>query len=226
MSFTHPGATDVNDCWNRIGINGDSSCAELTKAIHCRNCPVYSEAGRSLLDRDASTEYRAEWTALLGRAKDTTQISSVSFVIFTLGKEQLALPTSIFREVTEARFVHRLPARRDRVLMGLVNVRGELQLCVSLGALLDIESDAETNARGHVLDGRMLVVEQGRDAWVFPVNKVHGTFRFDAASIGPVPATLRKSRSSFTRGAVEWEGKTVGCLDENALLAAVTGSIL
>ena len=35
----------VSDCWNKIGVNGDGTCRELVKFIHCRNCPVYSSAG-------------------------------------------------------------------------------------------------------------------------------------------------------------------------------------
>ena len=34
----------ANDCWNKIGVRGDASCAELERHIHCRNCPTYSAA--------------------------------------------------------------------------------------------------------------------------------------------------------------------------------------
>ena len=39
---------DAGDCWNRIGVNGDRSCPELTSFVHCRNCPVFARPrGRS-----------------------------------------------------------------------------------------------------------------------------------------------------------------------------------
>ncbi len=41
------------DCWNRIGVNGDRSCPELTSFVHCRNCPVFAAAARSFFDRPA-----------------------------------------------------------------------------------------------------------------------------------------------------------------------------
>ncbi len=50
----------VHDCWNRIGVEGNATCRELAKYIHCRNCPVYSAAGLQLLDRPLPADYRRE----------------------------------------------------------------------------------------------------------------------------------------------------------------------
>jgi len=215
----------VNDCWNRIGINGDGTCHELTKVIHCRNCPVYSSAGRSLLDREAGSDYRSEWNTLLAKSKEVQQSGTHAVVIFQLGDEQLALPASVFREVTEMRWVHSLPAQREKFLIGLVNIRGEIQLCISLGAVLGIETDIEANARTHGAEGRMLVVEFDKQTWVFPVNKVHGTHRYAPENLKPPPATVQKAKTSFTRGSIEWEGKTVGCLNDAAVFAMLKGGI-
>lgn len=41
----------LDDCWNRIGVQGDRSCERLDDAVHCRNCPVYERAAIALLDR-------------------------------------------------------------------------------------------------------------------------------------------------------------------------------
>jgi len=43
--------SDVDDCWNRIGIRGDKSCGQLAGHVHCRNCPVYATAAKRILDR-------------------------------------------------------------------------------------------------------------------------------------------------------------------------------
>src|SRR5437879_1067310 len=50
----------IHDCWNVIGVEGNGTCRELVKFIHCRNCPVYSAAGTQLLDRPLPAEYRRE----------------------------------------------------------------------------------------------------------------------------------------------------------------------
>jgi len=213
-------AKELDDCWNKIGTAGDGSCPELKKVVHCHNCPVHADAGRSLLDRDAPADYRHEWTQLLARQKEQSASATQSSVIFTLGSEDLALPTPVFREVTEVREIHRMPGRRNKYLMGLVSVRGEIQLCFSLELLLGLESVIPKKP-AQLSDGRMMVLEHGGDSWVFPVTKVHGTYKYDASSIKPVAATLQKGRASFTSGELEWDGKTVGCLNESALFAAV-----
>lgn len=209
-----------NDCWNRIGVVGDGSCAELPQVIHCRNCPVYADAGRGFLERGTWAEYREEWTSLLAEPKVERSAASQSWVIFTLEGEHLALPTVCFREVIELRRIHRVPARRSGVLLGLVNVRGELQLCVSLAALLGLSPKNEPRPAVQT-SGRMLVVEHDGAVWVFPVDRVSGILRFEPAKLGAVPATLEKAHVRFSHGAIEWEGSSVGCLDEAVVFAAV-----
>jgi hypothetical protein len=54
-----------NDCWNQIGVTGDRSCEELKSYMHCHNCPVYSAAGRGLLEREVPPEYLKQWTEIL-----------------------------------------------------------------------------------------------------------------------------------------------------------------
>ena len=219
-----PVLQDSGDCWNRIGINGDNSCPELKQVIHCRNCPVFAEAGRGLLDREVPADYREEWGALLARPKDSVKSATQSVVVFSLGLEYLALPTAVFREVAEMRVVHRLPGGRQKLLMGLVNIRGEIQICVSLGALLKLAAEPETRSP-QLQDGRMLVVEHSGETWVFPVDKVHGTFRYELESLRPLPSTLEKTAHSLSRGTIVWEGKTVGCLNGDAIFSALRGNI-
>ena len=44
-------------CWNSEGIWGDSTCEKLLEAIHCANCPVYSDASKELFERKIPAEY-------------------------------------------------------------------------------------------------------------------------------------------------------------------------
>jgi chemotaxis-related protein WspD len=59
----------ITDCWNKIGVRGDSSCKELEQAIHCRNCRVYSKAAANLLDGEPPADYIAHWTEQARRPK-------------------------------------------------------------------------------------------------------------------------------------------------------------
>ena len=57
-----------DDCWNRIGVYGDRSCPELSTFVHCRNCPVFAAAARSLLRPPRPEGYLAEWVRWLADA--------------------------------------------------------------------------------------------------------------------------------------------------------------
>src|ERR1051325_6490730 len=135
----------IHDCWNTIGVEGNGTCRELVKFIHCRNCPVYSSAGRQLLDRPLPAEYRREQAEHYAQAKRFSQPSRLSVVLFRLGAEWLALPTSAFQEVAERRGLHTLPHRRRGLALGLVNVRGELLICASLARLLGLEQSLKSS---------------------------------------------------------------------------------
>src|SRR5271170_7391320 len=143
MSVELAVTTLVDDCWNRIGVSGDRTCPELEAHVHCRNCPVFSRAARSFFDRKAPEGYLAEWSELLGRPVGAGATDESALLIFRLGSEWLALALSVVSEVTGLRPVHRVPHRTNRVFSGLVSLRGQLQLCVTLHGLLDVDpSDA------------------------------------------------------------------------------------
>lgn len=131
---------DIEECWREIGVSGDRSCPKLDDHLHCRNCPTHAQIARKLLDRPLPPGYRDEWTQhFAGRdekAPEGEEIDSV--LIFRIGEEWLGLPAAICREIAEPRPVHSLPHRRSEAVRGIVNVRGELLICISLPALLGI----------------------------------------------------------------------------------------
>lgn len=115
-----------NNCWNQIGVQGDRSCSELKTHIHCRNCPVYSTAGRQLLERETEVGYVSEWTQVLAQEKVTatpqfTAAGSLSVAIFRLGKEWLALPAQLFKEVTSPCPIRTLPHRSNHTFQSSKN---------------------------------------------------------------------------------------------------------
>jgi chemotaxis-related protein WspD len=212
----------LNDCWNHIGIAGDGSCPELAKAIHCRNCPTYAAAANRLLDRALPEGYLQQWAEHFARPEERTARGSESVVVFRIGEEWLALPARTFTEVCERRPVHSLPHRRSRVVLGLVNVRGELLICVSLGTLLAIAPGPSSPTARE----RLLVVSRDGERLVFPVDEVAGIHRFESAQLLPPPTTVAKSAINHTRAILSWEGHAVGVLAEDALFDALNHSLL
>lgn len=218
----------INNCWNQIGVWGDKSCPELKRVTHCRNCEVYASAGLDLLDREAPQGYQREWTSSLqARPREIDDSETIPAVIFRLGKEWLALPTRLFKEVTEARSIHSLPHRSNDVLLGLVNIRGEMRLCVSIGNFLGIEKEAEADQKTNSREQRrMMVVEQEGETWVCPVDEIYGTHRFHSSELLNVPATVAKSSASYTKGLLSCGGKNVGYLDFDLLFYALKRRVL
>jgi chemotaxis-related protein WspD len=226
------------DCWNRIGVNGDRSCPELTTVGHCHNCPVFAAAGRRFLDAPPPPGYREEWAARLAPPLEESDTDLRSVLIFRLGEEWLALPVGVLVEVTGPRPVHRVP-HRGGLLAGLVNIRGELHLCVRLGQLLGLTTPAETKGHppeepgpagapaeaGRAGPTRMLVVRRDSDSWVFPVDEVDQVQRFPARELKPAPATLARALAKLSRGVFFWGERAIGYLDDATLFQTVRARV-
>src|SRR6266404_3734527 len=130
---------ELSRCWREIGVYGNGTCPELEKFIHCRNCPAYSAGALELLNRVLPAEYRREASQLFIAEKTRPKGETISAVLFRLQTEWLALPTQCLQEVAERRLIHSLPHRRQGIVLGLSNIRGELVICISLGHLLELE---------------------------------------------------------------------------------------
>jgi chemotaxis-related protein WspD len=220
-----PAAPEIAVCWHSVGVYGDQTCPQLKEFVHCRNCPVYSAAGSRLLDRTLPANYRAEWAAHYGNERRMPEAGSISVVLFQLQGEWLALPAQAFQEVAERRRIHSLPHRRQGIVLGLVNVRGELLISVSLGHLLGLEkAPPPDELRKHY--HRLLVANWGGNRFAFPVDAVQGPQRFHAHDLKAVPATVARASLSFTQGMLQWEQRSAGFLDPDALFATLNRSLL
>ncbi|HEX9872272.1 MAG TPA: chemotaxis protein CheW [Candidatus Tectomicrobia bacterium] len=217
-----------HDCWNQIGVFGDGTCPELAKVIHCRNCPVYAAGGRSLLEREPPADYLREWTQALAEAKDEDRAEdTLSVLIFRLGREWLALPTHVCQEVAEMRPIHILPHRSGPVLLGLVNIRGQIRLCVSLRELLGLEPGGDSGRTKNHKNPRCLVVIAGdSDHWVLLVDEIHGIQRFHLSAIRDAPVTVAKAAPRLTKGVIDWRDTGVGYLDDGLLFLALRKEVL
>lgn len=214
----------IDDCWARIGVMGDQSCEHLARHVHCRNCPVYAAAGERLLDRALAPDYRHDWALHFASPKLRLTPGSVSLVLFRIGPEWLALPTSAFQEVVERRKIHTIPHRRRNTLLGIVNVRGELLVAVSLARVLGIEHTLKSDAVRTRYE-RLLVATWDSQRVVFPVDEVYGVHRCDPEQLREPPATLAKSGASYTQSVLHWEGNLVCCLNTGLLFPALSQSI-
>ncbi|ANN69757.1 chemotaxis protein CheW [Bordetella bronchialis] len=222
----------VDDCWNRIGVRGDRSCARLREYVHCRQCPVYATAGQRLLHRLAASVASGDVThdapaavpaQADSRAADEASGAepATSLLVFRLHAEWLALPVAALAEVTPPRPIHGLP-RRAGIVLGVCNVRGRLVPCISLAALLELAPPPAATG-DHRPAGRMLVMSTHTGPIVIPVDEVAGIQSYPARAIGPVPDTLAGAR--LAAGVVRYRDRAVGLLDSARIAQAVGGRL-
>ncbi|KNE27869.1 chemotaxis protein CheW [Achromobacter spanius] len=212
--------SDVDDCWNRIGIRGDKSCEQLPGHVHCRNCPVYAAAAKRILDRlppqlDSSDSDIAQ-------IRQDVRLSSL--LVFRVGGEWLALPTRALDEVAASRQILALPHRRDPAVLGVTNVRGTLTVCVSVARLLGLHGAAD-DTRDRPGAARMLIFGGAGRAVVLPVDEVEGIHAVNLDQLEPLPSTVEGASLKYSRGVAQCGGRSVGVLDETLLMQALERSL-
>jgi chemotaxis-related protein WspD len=219
--------TDREDCWNVIGVAGDRSCAELTAHTHCRNCPTYAAAASTRLDRPIADEAIDVATAYYAAPREVEDAASASCFVFRLGAEWLALPMALLDEVVAARSTHSLPHRRGAVKIGVLSVRGDILVHVSLAGLLGIPDDREaTSTNGHRRSApRVVVLADGRGRLAISVDEVMGIHRYDPVVLRPVPTTLGQAMVSYASALLAVGDRIVGVLDGGRVLASLSHAL-
>jgi len=217
-------SVDMDDCWNKIGVWGqvDSRCKRLEDFVHCHNCPVYSRAARCLLDRMPPEDYVREWTEFLARPKEIDMSGSRSVFVFRIGGEWLAFPFSIIREVTAMGRIHKIPHRNSSLLRGLVNIRGKLELSVSVGMTLGIKStDRKNKSSGFQDHERLVAVEKEGYCVVFPVSEIRGIVRYNPEDMSAPPTSVTGSKDVYSRGILRLDDTEISIIDEELFFDTV-----
>lgn len=213
----------LDDCWNRIGVwsKQAASCPQLADCVHCRNCERYSQAGRAMLERPVPDDYREQWTRRLARPKQISEVSSNPVLLFRLGDEWFAISSRCVCEITPMLAIHSVPHCDDKLVKGLVNIRGELKICVSIGSALQIDRASESHFTDHEILERMVLIEKDEHSFVFPVSEIEGIAHYGEHDLRPLPSTLANARSKITTGIFQLQDRQVGVLDHELLFYAL-----
>jgi chemotaxis-related protein WspD len=154
-----------------------------------------------------------------------TEMDRHSVLVFRVGGEWFALATRVLQEIVNLRRIHSIPHRRDGVIKGLANVRGELLACFSLEKVLGLQEATELKALDVRVSARLLVIQHEGQRAVCPVDEVDGIVRFHPRDLTPVPATIAKAAASYTRSLLSWTDKSVGLLDDELLFHTVNRNL-
>jgi chemotaxis-related protein WspD len=209
-------------CWQIIGIDGDRSCPELDLYIHCRNCPTFVDAAREFLAREPQVDYIDEVTRLnthmsVGASRDV----GVPIMTFRLGAEWHGLPVGVIDQIHTLAPIRRVPHRLSPGFLGLTSIDGQIELCMSLHAVLGVEREADPGTGTR----RWLMLKLGGERWVAPVDEIRGVVRVDHKTIQPLPATLERSPDPASSGIFEIDGLRVSLLVPDPLLRRFKASL-
>ena len=217
---------EIDDCWNRIGVWGahDLRCSKLEQLGHCRYCQIYSETGRKLLDRPLPPDYRQELDRAHAKDPAKKKKERNSAFVFRAGGEWLALPSYLIQEVVDMAPIHSLPHRSSRIFRGLVNIRGKLELCVSIGGVLRLEPHRRSKS-GSRTPERLVVASKDGQELVFPVSEVLGIIHYQPEMLQDLPITVAGSKAVYTKGILCLADKDVGFLDFQLLFLILTRNL-
>ncbi len=216
--------TRLNDCWNKIGDKNQSGkrCEKLAEMIRCRNCPVFITAGRSLLDRPLDEEYQRQLTEHYGSPIQAVKTHYRKSFVFRAGNEWLGLRPSLIHEIVNMGPIHSIPHKSSRVFRGIVNIRGRLEICVSIGGVLRIEP---AHTKYGLSPERLVVVVKAGQSVVFPVSEVMGPVQYEKDDVKPLPITISGSKAAYTKGILSINGKDIGLLDDVLLFRVLTRNL-
>src|SRR5690348_4183797 len=135
-------------------------------------------------DRELPASYLDEWATHIAQPKQLAARGALSAVVFRVGAEWLAVPTAVCSEVSVRKPAHPIPHRRNGIVLGLVNIRGDLVLCVSLAGVLGVtEASYDKPERRRISRERLLLLEHEGQRLACPVSDMHGVQRYHAGDL-------------------------------------------
>lgn len=201
----------IDDCWNRIGVwahRDARSCERLTEYGHCRNCPVYKDAGRVLLQRPAQlfdVEDLAEPT-LQNR-------TDVSYVCFRVGQEWFSLATKYVNTTINPLPVRKIPHLGSACIEGICYNNGDSLLVINLAALIPGLVAETSEEEGKKSFRRFLLMDSPIGSLALNVDEVWGTQRCAEADFKQVSVGDSEKTASLVQLRLPWQDGEISDID-------------
>jgi len=215
---------EINDCWNKIGVwrREDEICPTLSKVVHCRNCETYINAGLTLLDRELPESYTNDNTKVFNIATQDKCLDQTSHLIFRLGHEWHAIKTAILNEICEISEVHSIPHNKNSIVEGLVNIHGEMEICVSLAQLIIKQKPANNDIKTR---SRLVLIKLDSGKYAFKACEVMGIYPISTSKLLNPPSIITHADQQLTQSVFEFNDKPIGLINIPCLDTALTGAI-
>jgi chemotaxis-related protein WspD len=96
----------------------------------------------------------------------------------------------------------------------MINIRGELHLCVRLDLLLGVSRTEEEDRND---SARLIVIRRESEGWVFAADEVDQVHRWPLGDLVSTAPTLSRALSRLSRGVFSNRGRSIGLLDDPRL---------
>ncbi len=214
-------------CWDSIGVFGAGICELLDDYHHCKNCPIYALGGRHLLEREISPEMIHEWTSIISLPKEHESVDKTSLVIFRIADEWLGINTNIFQEAVVNKFVHFVPSRTNDYLHGIINVNGELLMCISFAKLINLPAvmTESVNSKEKVFRNILIIFDKNY-RFAFPADEFFGVASLSREEMTKPPLTVSKADNTISSSLIIHNGKTIVLIDDKKMFSLINRKVM
>ncbi len=136
----------------------------------------------------------------------------VKLVIFRLGNERFALRGAQVREILPAGEIFFIPGCPDS-MVGVINLRGDVESVLQLDRLLGRSSDAAHSGRF------ILLVQASAMRTGLLVDQVEDVVDLAESALQPPLSTLPSPLDQWVDASLSWQEDAIPCLDSERLLS-------
>lgn len=187
-------------------------------------------SANTLFDREPDISYLEEWAKLLAKPLEKVEdAKETSMVVFRLSNEWFSLPTLLFSEISIPHLINPIPCQKDSLVLGIVNLRGQLLVCFSMHKLLGIKEEKTNKLKHYKIDfhyPRLGAISDENMFLTFPIDEVDGIYSIDLSQMSNIPITIANSQENYLKGAIKWNEKKIYIINEEILFQNLRSKIL
>ena len=177
-----------------------------------------------LLSRPHPKGYLDEWSRRLRQLPEEEVVDSVPVLVFRIHREWLALKATDIAEITSISSTHKIPHKTNRIILGITNISGELEIQVSLEALLEFD-EGQTHHHSHSFRQRtcprMLMMTHQGEKYVTKVSEIYGVLHCEIGKIKRKPVELTDAFTTHIKGVFPHRKFQVNLLDIRSIYRGI-----
>ena len=120
--------------------------------------------------------------------------------------------------------IHTVPHRSNHIFTGIVNIRGEVLMCIALGNVLGVgdsqylpSTSTSSSSQQSSVYARTMVMEVQDNCWAFRVDEIVGIHRLDKKDLQDIPVVISKTPDTYTKKILHFENRKVSYLNYELL---------